>query len=337
MKHRTPRQRTRKELPHSGPMARKGNGQGRGWSRPVRGEGKRSMPPARNPGRSRQTLAPQAMAPQVAAPQVPAQKRLSIHSSHVIVIGKNPVREMLRHCSDRVVNVFSASAPPVPDVPNREPLRASPHESEIWTLLQRANIFTKTVSFEQLTHLAGTDSHQGWLIEARPRQPIALKELLDAHQDAERGVLLLLDGVQDPQNLGSILRAAECFGVGAVVWSRNRGAPVTPSVVKASAGASELVTLVEVGNLNDAIAKCRDAGWWILGAAVDGEATAVQAYEGPRKVALVMGAEGAGLKSLTKRNLDQAVYIPMRGRIDSLNVGQATAVLLSWLSLEKSV
>jgi 23S rRNA (guanosine2251-2'-O)-methyltransferase len=158
-----------------------------------------------------------------------------------------------------------------------------------------------------------------------------LREILDAHRDTERGVLLLLDGVQDPQNLGSILRAAECFGVEAVVWSRNRGVPVTPSVVKASAGASELVTLVEVGNINDAIGKCRDAGWWILGASVTGNATAVQSYQGPQKVALVMGAEGSGLKNLTQRNVDQTVYIPMRGRIDSLNVGQATAVLLSWI------
>jgi 23S rRNA (guanosine2251-2'-O)-methyltransferase len=167
------------------------------------------------------------------------------------------------------------------------------------------------------------------VLEVTPRQNTELKELLQSLESAPESLIVLLDSVEDPHNVGSILRAAECFGADAVVYSRNRGASITPSVTKASAGASELVAIAEVSNLHDAIEKCRRAGWWIIGAESREGARDLSTYEFAKKVALVVGAEGQGLHALTRKSLDEAVFIPMRGRIDSLNVGQAAAVLMA--------
>ncbi len=246
--------------------------------------------------------------------------------SNVLVIGRNPVRELLRHCPERAKRAFTTHQA------SSERHLANHADLEIHRVLSDRGIEVREASFSELTAQCGTDAHQGWSLEAEPRPTSNLMEVLEAHAEVEDGVILLLDAIEDPQNLGSIIRAAECFGVEAVIWSKNRGAPLTASAVKASAGASELVTLIEVSNLHDAIKKCRDAGWWVLGAMVADDAVPSHEYDGPLKIALIVGSEGNGLGELTQKRLDQKIMIPLQGRLDSLNVGQASAVLLSGLS-----
>jgi len=237
-----------------------------------------------------------------------------------LVIGRNAVRELLRHAPQRVVKAFIARA---------KDAASSPIENELHELLEVTEALPSIAPFDQLTRMAGSDSHQGWVIEVTARPQTELKELLATLESAPESLLVLLDAVEDPHNVGSIMRAAECFGADAVIFSRNRGARITPSVTKASAGATELVPITEVSNLHDAIEKCRRAGWWIIGAEAREGSRDLSTYEFGKKVALVVGAEGQGMHDLTRKSLDEAVFIPMRGKIDSLNVGQAAAVLMA--------
>jgi len=124
------------------------------------------------------------------------------------------------------------------------------------------------------------------------------------------------------------LRAAECFGVDAVLWSKNRGAPIGPVVSKVSVGASEIVRLCPVSNLHRALESLKEAGAWLSGAIIAPDAASLDRFEFPEKSVVVMGAEGEGIHQLIEKSLDFRVFIPMSGRIDSLNVSQATAVML---------
>ncbi|EHN09839.1 TrmH family tRNA/rRNA methyltransferase YacO [Patulibacter medicamentivorans] len=181
---------------------------------------------------------------------------------------------------------------------------------------------------DALTSLVGSGDHQGVVAAVDPYPYVELEELL-AH---DAPLLVALDEVQDPQNLGSIARTAECAGATGLIICRHRAAEVTPSAAKASAGAVEHLPIAQVRNLADALTAAKDAGAWIYGAAGDaaGGRDPV-AYDQPDysgSVVLVMGAEGTGLRPRVAATCDELVALPLRGRIDSLNVGVATAVLL---------
>jgi 23S rRNA (guanosine2251-2'-O)-methyltransferase len=173
-----------------------------------------------------------------------------------------------------------------------------------------------------------SDSHQGVVARVTPRAFVSLEDLVEKAQSVEQMRLLALDGVIDPHNLGAVLRAAECFGVDAVVWSKNRAAPLGPVVSKVSVGASELVPLCPVGNLHTALEKLKAVGVWTVGAVVSADATRLESFDPPNKWALIMGSEGEGIQRLIEENLDFRVYISMLGELSSLNVSQATAVML---------
>lgn len=142
-------------------------------------------------------------------------------------------------------------------------------------------------------------------------------------------MIVALDGVSDPQNLGSVLRAAECFGAHAVLFPKDRGALVTPTVTKVSAGASEVVPWYAVSNLADWLQHAKDSGYWIVATTVGEEAQDLFAFDWPEKSIIVMGAEGKGIRLLTAKRADFFVTIPMSGRVDSLNISQAAAVVLA--------
>jgi 23S rRNA (guanosine2251-2'-O)-methyltransferase len=168
--------------------------------------------------------------------------------------------------------------------------------------------------------------HQGVVAQAAaPRPAAGLEDLLDAA--GPQTFLLLLDGVTDPRNLGACLRTAAAAGVQAVIVPRDRSAALSDVAAKAAAGAVELVPLIAVTNLSRAMRQMQDAGIWIVGA--DGEAER-SLYEvdltGPRAWAL--GAEGSGLRRLTKEHCDELARIPMAAGMDSLNVSVAAGVCL---------
>jgi 23S rRNA (guanosine2251-2'-O)-methyltransferase len=179
-----------------------------------------------------------------------------------------------------------------------------------------------------LTALAGFDGHQGVALVVAPRRWATLDEVMvRALERAEPPFVLALDSLEDPHNVGSLLRTAEAAGVHGVLFPTRRAAPLTPSAVKASAGAIEHLLLVPVDDLAGALADLHVRGLRIAGADAAAPLTYRQAdLRGP--LALVVGSEGQGLAAAVRRRLDLAVSIPMTGRVGSLNAAVAGSVLL---------
>jgi 23S rRNA (guanosine2251-2'-O)-methyltransferase len=176
--------------------------------------------------------------------------------------------------------------------------------------------------------MAGNDKHQGVIAVAEDFKYADLEDLLDIAKDKnEPAFVLLLDEIEDPQNLGAILRSADAAGVHGVVIPKNRAAEVNATVVKASAGAADHVPTVKVTNLNDTIKKLKDANVWVVGTDIDATKNFYD-YDYRQPVALVIGNEGKGLRRLVKENCDELVRIPMAGKISSLNASVASALLL---------
>jgi len=174
-----------------------------------------------------------------------------------------------------------------------------------------------------LDRLTQGANHQGVALEAGPYRYASLDEIL-----ATPGTVLVLDHIQDPQNFGTLLRAAEAAGVSGVVIPQDRAAGVTPAVVNASAGAVEHLPLARVPNLARALDALRDAGWWIVCLATGPEARDLFTTELPSPVALVVGAEGPGIGPNVRRHCDLLVSLPMRGQVASLNAATAGTVAL---------
>jgi 23S rRNA (guanosine2251-2'-O)-methyltransferase len=176
--------------------------------------------------------------------------------------------------------------------------------------------------------LAGSDKHQGVIAVAEDYAYADLQDLMDAARIRnEAPFILLLDGIEDPHNLGAILRSADAAGVHGVVIPKHRAAEVNATVVKASAGAAGHVNTVKATNLNDSIQRLKEAGVWIVGTDLEG-ARNFYDYDYRQPVALVIGNEGSGLRRLVKENCDELVKIPMAGKMSSLNASVAAALVL---------
>jgi 23S rRNA (guanosine2251-2'-O)-methyltransferase len=152
--------------------------------------------------------------------------------------------------------------------------------------------------------------------------------LTRAEQRAEPVLLLMLDHLQDPQNIGTLLRTAEVVGVHGVITPGRRAAEITPAVVNAASGATEHLLIAEVTNVVQTIQQLQRAGVWVAGVEDDPEARDYDAVDLDGPLALVLGAEGAGLARLTRERCDYLVRLPMRGEIASLNVAVAGSILL---------
>jgi len=179
---------------------------------------------------------------------------------------------------------------------------------------------------EELTKMAGTDAHQGVCAEVEGYPYVGAAELLQRKDP----LLIVLDEIQDPQNLGAIARTAEVAGADGLIIPQRRSAEVTASAGKASAGAIEHLPIARVRNVSDFLADAKAAGLWIYGAAGDGQPFDSVDYSGGR--VLVMGAEGTGLRPRVRESCDVLVALPQRGEIESLNVSAAAAVLIYALS-----
>jgi 23S rRNA (guanosine2251-2'-O)-methyltransferase len=181
----------------------------------------------------------------------------------------------------------------------------------------------EVVTADEIEARCGSDAHQGVCAEVDPYAYADAAELL-ALPDP---VLVALDEVTDPQNLGAIARTAECAGATGVIVPERRSAEVTPAVCKASAGAVEHLAVARVRNLADFLADAKDAGCWCYGAAADAR-TPYTAPDYSGGVVLVLGSEGRGLRPRVAAACDELVALPVRGRIESLNVSATAAVLL---------
>ena len=175
----------------------------------------------------------------------------------------------------------------------------------------------------ELTRLAGSPDHQGVVAEVDP-YPYADAAAMLAKPDA---LIVVLDRIQDPQNLGAMARSAEAAGATGLVIPSRRSASVTAAAAKASAGAVEHLPIARVPNLADFLGRAKDEGAWVYGAEANAESPYTQA-DLTGKVVLVMGSEGKGLRRLVAERCDLVVSIPVRGRVASLNVAAAAAVVL---------
>jgi 23S rRNA (guanosine2251-2'-O)-methyltransferase len=211
--------------------------------------------------------------------------------------------------------------------PVREAIRGRRRVHRVWATAGAAqdgwDAPVTVATAEEIEARCGSDAHQGVCAEADPYPYADAAELL-ARPDA---VIVALDEVTDPQNLGAICRSAECAGAAGVVVPERRSAEVTPAVCKASAGAVEHLPVARVRNLADFLGEAKQAGAWCYGAGA-GARTRYDRPDYSGTVVLVLGAEGRGLRPRVAAACDDLVALPLRGRIDSLNVGAAAAVLL---------
>lgn len=193
---------------------------------------------------------------------------------------------------------------------------------------RQAGVRVRQEPREQLTQLAGTASHQGIVAVVRPQDVLAVEDLFDAPEGASGARLVLaLDGVEDPQNLGALLRVADGAGVDGIVLTERRSAPLSPVAVKASAGAAEHLRIARVVNLVRALEELKRRNLWIIGLDERGK-TDYDQFDFTGNCVLVLGREGAGLHDLVRRTCDHLLRIPMAGGVSSLNVSTAGAVVL---------
>lgn len=237
-------------------------------------------------------------------------------SEESIVFGLHAVRTLLQLHPERAVLLMLQKG--------REDARTT----EVMRLAQGAGIRMEWRSADELDRLSAGDRHQGACLRVRPATVLgegALDELLDRLQSPP--LLLVLDGVQDPHNLGACLRTADAAGVNAVIVPRDRAAGLSPTVRKVASGAAETVPLIQVVNLARTLRWLKEREVWIVGTDDQASQSLYQSdLKGP--LAFVLGAEGPGLRRLTRENCDGLVRIPMKGTVESLNVSVAAAVVL---------
>lgn len=225
-----------------------------------------------------------------------------------MIYGRNPVREALRGRRAHTVTAICAT-----ESAAREP----------W-LAQRS---VRVLAAEEIERIAGTSAHQGVCAEVGPYPYAGAAELL-CRPDP---LIVVLDDVADPQNLGSICRTAECAGATGVVIHERRAASVTPTVCKASAGAVEHVAVARVRNVADFLGDAKRAGCWCYGAVAPGEGADVRPYDEPDYaggVVLVLGSEGSGLRRRVQGACDALITLPLAGEVRSLGVSAAAAAIM---------
>jgi len=234
-----------------------------------------------------------------------------------VIYGLHPVEEALKAGRRRFDHVLVA----------RE--RHDERLAHLVAECRQAGVRVRQEARDQLTQLAGTPTHQGVVALVRPQEAVALEDLFtpgSARPDTAR-LLLALDGVEDPQNLGALLRVADGAGVDGIVLTERRSAPLSPVAVKASAGATEHLRIARVVNLVRALEELKRQNIWVIGLDERG-ASDYDQFDFTGNCVLVLGREGAGLHDLVRRTCDHLLRIPMAGGVSSLNVSAAGAVVL---------
>lgn len=229
------------------------------------------------------------------------------------IVGRNAVREVLR--SERQTQYILMQ--------EGKPTGAL---IEILQLAKEQSVEVRFVKEKQLNKYAEAGPHQGVVAFVSSVKMMDLQEVLLAKGEANP-LLILTDGIEDPHNMGAIIRTAECVGATAVLIPKRHNAPINATVGKTSAGAIEHIPLVQIGNVAQTLKELQKQGFWVLGAHMEGTHTMYEAdMTGP--TVLVIGNEGKGMSRLTKEICDVIVTIPMKGVLNSLNASVAAGILL---------
>ncbi len=233
--------------------------------------------------------------------------------SSSVVIGIHAVSRRLQRAPQQCTELICAD-------------KRNPRLLQLIDQARQAGIEVRIEDRAHLTQLSGTSKHQGCLLQTLDSAP-----LMDFQQCLQaigpQSLLLVLDGVQDPHNLGACLRTADACGVDAVIIPRDRAVKVNTTVRKVAAGGAESVPVIEVTNIARSLKDLQQAGVWVFGTS-DGAANSLYEHDFSGPVALVMGAEGSGLRRLTMESCDHLFKLPMHGQVESLNVSVATGVCL---------
>ena len=237
-----------------------------------------------------------------------------------LLIGRNAVREAVK--SGRSIDRILVSSEQ--DGSLKEIVRLARDQKLVIREVERRKLDELCMPFG---HGGKTANHQGIVAYAAGMEYCSIADILSAAKErGEEPFVIVLDGVEDPHNLGSIIRSAECAGAHGVIIGKRRSASVTAAAVKAAAGATAYMRVARVVNVSGALEELKRAGLWVAGADMDGTPMDKQGLNGA--LALVIGGEGGGLTKLVKETCDFLVSIPMRGQINSLNASVAAAVLM---------
>lgn len=240
-------------------------------------------------------------------------------SKPIYYSGFHAIQAMLQHRPEDVLELF---------------VLEGRNDQRLEILLDQANnmgVVGQRASRDTLTKFAGSQ-HQGVVARARPRRAKSEHELTDFLHSCPAPRLLLLDEITDPHNLGACLRTADGAGVNAVIVPRRHSASLTPVACRSAAGAAETLAWFEVGNLARTQQLLKEQGLFIYGTALTEQSTSLYELTPADSWALVMGAEGSGMRRLVQQSCDQLLSIPMQGAVQSLNVSVATGVVLYWLT-----
>ena len=209
-------------------------------------------------------------------------------------------------------------------------LSTSFSDKEILSLISKRKINVKRISPSQMDSMFKGAVTQGIALQIAPYKYVELDKVINKCSSKKDATVVLLDGLEDPQNFGAILRSCDAFGVDAVIIPSSRSVTVTPTVVKVSTGAIEFVPVCMVTNLNQTIDILKKNGFWVV--ASDGSASLdYDKVDYDMKVALVVGSEGKGISSLVLKNADFVTKIPMVGHVNSLNASVATGIYLAMI------
>lgn len=243
-----------------------------------------------------------------------------------IIYGVNPVLEVLRaglrHCHEVMI---------------AKGRKESLHE-RIAKEAGLKKIKIRETTREEILQLTRTDKHQGVAARVDPFPYASLDSIIDcAKKENSKAFIVILDGITDPQNLGSIIRTALLLGVHGIILPKDNSAPVTPVVVKASAGATEYLPIAQVTNLARTISLLKEKGMWVAGAEAGGEKSIYDVDFKGFDTVLVLGSEGSGIRRLVKESCDYILYIPMQGEIESYNVSVAGALFMGEVARQRRV
>lgn len=234
-----------------------------------------------------------------------------------LIYGINPVMEALKATDLSIKELLVSSK------------RSGDVVDEMRSLAKGHSIKVRMVSNDELENTAGTRNHQGVVLVCKDGFPYRhIDEFLSIwKKSGARAFFLILDSIEDPQNMGTLIRSASAAGVQGVIIPKDRSAEITPAVEKASAGATIKTPVAKVTNISNAIRLLKEAGVWVVGIEAEGKTNIYSApFDGD--LAIVVGSEGSGLRRLVKRECDLLASIPMRGTLNSLNAAQAGTVAL---------